>query len=76
MFPMAPMLLGFILGGMMEENLRRALLINDDSWSFLWERPLTLSILLVAFLILVLPIGMPYVQKVLLKRQESAGEGG
>jgi putative tricarboxylic transport membrane protein len=76
MFPMAPMLLGFILGGMMEENLRRALLINDDSWTFLWERPLTMSILLIAFLILVLPIGMPYVQKILLKRQESAGEGG
>ncbi len=28
-FPMAPMLLGFILGGMMEDNLRRALSIND-----------------------------------------------
>jgi putative tricarboxylic transport membrane protein len=38
-FPMAPMLLGFILGGTIEENLRRALLINDDSWSFLRERP-------------------------------------
>jgi len=33
-FPMAPMLLGFILGGMMEENLRRALIISDDSWAF------------------------------------------
>ena len=29
-FPMAPMLLGFILGGMMEENLRRALSICND----------------------------------------------
>ncbi len=54
-FPMAPMLLGFILGGMMEENLRRALIINNDSWSFLWERPLTLSILVLAAAILVLP---------------------
>ncbi len=54
-FPMAPMLLGFILGGMMEENLRRALIINNDSWSFLWERPLTLFILLLAVAILALP---------------------
>ncbi|MCJ8322819.1 MAG: tripartite tricarboxylate transporter permease [Rhizobiales bacterium] len=54
-FPLAPMLLGFILGGMMEENLRRALLINDDSWSFIIERPLTLSILLIAAATLVLP---------------------
>jgi TctA family transporter len=45
---MAPMLLGFILGGMMEENLRRALIISDDSWAFLWERPLTATILAIA----------------------------
>ena len=36
-FPMPPMLLGFILGGMMEDNLRRALAINRGSMSFLWE---------------------------------------
>ncbi|MEL7214950.1 MAG: tripartite tricarboxylate transporter permease [Pseudomonadota bacterium] len=54
-FPMAPMILGFILGGMMEENLRRALLINNDSWSFLWERPLTLGILILAGFCLVAP---------------------
>ncbi|MCG8692490.1 MAG: hypothetical protein MI806_14885, partial [Minwuiales bacterium] len=60
-FPMAPMILGFILGGMMEENLRRALLINDDSWSFLWERPLTLSILLIAAVCLVLPFATTHI---------------
>ncbi|MEM8813725.1 MAG: tripartite tricarboxylate transporter permease, partial [Pseudomonadota bacterium] len=54
-FPMAPMILGFILGGMMEENLRRALLINNDSWSFLWERPMTLTILIMAGLCLIAP---------------------
>ena len=31
---MAPMILGFILGGMMEDNLRRALTISDGSLSF------------------------------------------
>ncbi|MPV86489.1 tripartite tricarboxylate transporter permease [Ostreibacterium oceani] len=75
-FPLAPMLLGFILGGMMEENLRRALLINDDSWSFVWERPLTLSILVIAVLILVVPMLMPTLRNLLGKRQERAGEGG
>ncbi len=58
-FPMAPMILGFILGGMMEENLRRALLINDDSWAFLWERPLTLTILLIAGACLLVPMLSP-----------------
>ena len=55
-FPMAPMILGFILGGLMEENLSRALIINDQSWSFLWERPMTLFILVLAGLCLLAPL--------------------
>ena len=45
-FPMPPLILAFALGGLMEENLRRSLLISDGSWSFLWSRPLTVCILL------------------------------
>ena len=40
-FPMPPLILAFVLGGLMEENLRRSLLISDGSFSFLWDRPLT-----------------------------------
>ncbi len=75
-FPMAPMLLGFILGGMMEENLRRALIISDDSWAFVWERPLTFSILLVAAAILIIPMIAPVIGRILARRREAAGEGG
>lgn len=55
-FPMAPLLLGFILGGLMEDNLRRALLIYDESISFMWERPLTLGINLTTLFILFFPM--------------------
>ena len=55
-FPMAPMLLGFILGGMLENNLSRALIISDGSLAFLWQRPLTALIMSFAILALVLPI--------------------
>ena len=55
-FPMAPMLLGFILGGIMENNLSRALIISDGSLSFLWERPLTLTIILISGLVLIMPL--------------------
>lgn len=55
-FPMAPMILGFILGGMMEENLRRALTLSDGSISFLWERPLTLTILVITVILLLMPV--------------------
>ncbi|MCA1244730.1 tripartite tricarboxylate transporter permease [Stappia stellulata] len=74
--PMAPMLLGFILGGMMEENLRRALIINNDSWAFLWTRPLTFAILVTAALVLFVPMLSPFVKRSLARRREAAGEGG
>ena len=70
-FPLAPMILGFILGGMMEENLRRALLINNDSWSFLWERGLTLSILLVSAAVLIVPMLIPLAKSLLQRAQKS-----
>ena len=55
-YPMAPMILGFILGGMMENNLRRALTISDGSLNFLWERPITATILALTILMLVYPL--------------------
>ena len=75
-FPLAPLLLGFILGGMMEENLRRALIINDQSWSFLYERPLTLTILVIAALVLLVPMVMPRIKALVARRRSIEGEGG
>ena len=43
-FPMAPLLLGFILSGLMEENLRRTLFLSDDSLWIVVERPAALII--------------------------------
>ena len=53
--PMAPMLLGFILGGMLEKNLSRALVVSDGSFDFLWNRPLTLTITCITLVIVFLP---------------------
>ena len=72
-YPMAPMILGFILGDMMETNLRRALQINDGSLSFLWERPITLAIMLLTVVIVVLPLVGYFRERRALVR---AGEGG
>ena len=52
-FPMPPLILAFVLGGLMEENLRRSLLLSNGSWEFLWDRTLTLFILLTTILIVV-----------------------
>ena len=49
-FPMPPLILAFVLGGLMEENLRRSL-ISDGPWTFLWDRPLTAIIIGITILI-------------------------
>ncbi len=71
-FPMAPMLLGYILGGLLENNLSRALMLSDGSFSFLWERPLTLTIMVIAVLMLVVP-QLLELRKSL--KEKSAGKG-
>ena len=62
-FPMAPLLLGFILGDMIERNFRRAMMISDGSLSFLWDRPLTLSIFVISILVLLFPLKDYIVQR-------------
>ncbi|WP_374666930.1 tripartite tricarboxylate transporter permease [Ramlibacter sp.] len=57
----APLLLGFILGPMMEENLRRALLLSRGDWSVLVTRPLSAS-LLAAALALVVIVALPAIK--------------
>ena len=44
----APLMLGFILGPMMEENLRRALQMSNGDWSTFATRPVSAGLLLVA----------------------------
>ncbi|MEO1649759.1 MAG: tripartite tricarboxylate transporter permease [Pseudomonadota bacterium] len=53
-YPVAPLLIGFILGGMMENNFARAVNLTDGV-SFMWERPMTLAMLIVGVLLIVLP---------------------
>ncbi len=54
----APLILGFVLGPMLEENLRRALLMSDGSFAVFITRPISLAFLLVTaglFTAMVLP---------------------
>jgi putative tricarboxylic transport membrane protein len=44
-FPMLPLILAFVLGGLMEENLERLLIISNRSWDYLWGRLLKASII-------------------------------
>jgi TctA family transporter len=66
----APLILGFILGPLMEENLRRALLINRGDPSVFVTNPLSLA-LLIASACLIVVIAAPVVRK---KRDEAMRE--
>ena len=48
----APLLLGYVLGPMMEEYLRRTLLLSRGDWSVFVTRPLSASLLVAAMLLL------------------------
>ena len=53
-FPLAPMLIGFILGQMLEDNFARATNLTDGI-SFMWERPMTTTLLVIAVILIFLP---------------------
>lgn len=55
-FPAAPLLLAFILGGMMEQAFRQTLTISDGSLSIFVERPIAAVMLFISFLSFIVPI--------------------
>jgi putative tricarboxylic transport membrane protein len=54
-FPLSPILLGFILGGLMEQNLRRALSITNGDAAILVESPISIGLWTAAATMVVLP---------------------
>jgi putative tricarboxylic transport membrane protein len=58
----APLLLGFVLGPMMEENFRRALLLSRGDFTVFVTRPLSLG-LLIAAAFLVIVVALPAIKK-------------
>jgi TctA family transporter len=63
----APLILGFILGPLMEENLRRAMLLSRGDALVFFQRPISLTMLLIAA-VLLLVVVLPAVRK---KRDEA-----
>jgi TctA family transporter len=66
----APLLLGFVLGPMMEENLRRALLLSRGEPSVFFTRPISLTLLVISALLIIIVVS-PSIAK---KRDEAFAE--
>jgi len=53
-YPLPPLLIGFILGGMMENNFARSVNLTDGI-AFMYERPMTLGLLIFGLLLIFVP---------------------
>ena len=58
----APLLLGLVLGPMLEENFRRAMVLSGGDWSVFVRRPISLGFLLLAGALL-LAITLPNIRR-------------
>ncbi len=68
----APMILGFILGPLMEENLRRAMLLSRGDATVFFTKPISAGFMIAAIALLVI-IALPNIRK---KRAEAFAEEG
>ncbi|MNR33257.1 Tripartite tricarboxylate transporter TctA family protein [compost metagenome] len=54
-FPLSSLILGFVLGELMESNLRRALSITNGDLGILWSSPITIALWVLTAVMLALP---------------------
>jgi putative tricarboxylic transport membrane protein len=66
----APMILGFILGPLMEENLRRAMLLSRGDPTVFFTKPISATFMFASLILLVI-VALPAIRK---KREEAFAE--
>jgi putative tricarboxylic transport membrane protein len=59
----APIILGFVLGPILEDNFRRSLIMSDGNWATFFTRPISLTLMLINLFILVGPYLLGVVRK-------------
>ena len=70
-YPLAPLLIGFILGSMLEDNFSRSMQLYDGI-GFVLDRPMTLGLLVIAVLLVIVP---SYRARRARARQQGVAEG-
>jgi putative tricarboxylic transport membrane protein len=61
-YELAPLVLAFVLGPMLEQNLRQALILSDGNPAVFVTRPISAACLLISFFLLISGV-VPYIQK-------------
>ncbi|MCC9742890.1 tripartite tricarboxylate transporter permease [Streptomyces sp. MNU89] len=72
-FPAAPLILGLILGGLMERSMRQALLISSGDFSTFLTKPISAALLAVAALSLLGSVAGPWRRRAAARRAAAAG---
>jgi putative tricarboxylic transport membrane protein len=67
-FPMAPLILGLVLGGLIEVNFRRALTYSYGDYSTFYQSPISIGLWVITFLSLVAPVIIKFIKKSLQKK--------
>jgi putative tricarboxylic transport membrane protein len=52
----APLVLGLVLGNMMESSLRRSMVIFEGSWAGFFQRPISAAVLILTILVFLSPV--------------------
>jgi putative tricarboxylic transport membrane protein len=73
-FSLAPVILGVVLGGLFEDNLRRALSISGGDWGVLFESGSSIVIYVLTVLILFLPPLYSRIKRSRMEKKASAAE--
>ena len=61
-FPAAPLLLGFVLGPLMEEHFRRAMLLSRGDFTTFIDRPISATVMFISALLLVWTVVAPFMK--------------
>ncbi len=57
-FPLAPVVLGLVLGPLMEKNLRRAMALSGGDWTVLFDSPIAITLWVLAVASLAAPLAL------------------
>ena len=70
-FPSGPLVLGLLLGGTVEKNLRTALVISQGDWSYFVTRPISLILIIMIAATFLLPMIIGAIKKKAATSQEN-----
>jgi putative tricarboxylic transport membrane protein len=67
-FPLAPLVLGLVLGGLIEVNFRRALTYSYGDFSTFYSSPITMGLWIITIASIVAPVVIRFIKKRLVQK--------